>query len=69
MVIRTRRRAAVVLAGTAALLAGALPLAAQRTDAPPLTVTGAMALARAHHPALAAASGRRRAAVGAARQG
>ena len=65
---RTARGAATILAGTATLLLGARPLAAQRADPPPLTVTGAMSLARAHHPALAAASARREAAGGAARQ-
>ena len=64
----TSRRAAAILVGTATLLLGARPLPAQRADAPPLTVAGAMALARANHPALAAASARRVAAVGAARQ-
>lgn len=65
---RAPRRAAAILAGTATLLLGARPLAAQRADAPPLTVAGAMTLARTHHPALAAASARRETAVGAARQ-
>lgn len=68
MLSRPARRAAALAAGAATLLLGALPLAAQRADAPPLTVTGAMALARTHHPALAVASARRRTAVGAARQ-
>lgn len=64
----TGRRATAILAGAATLLLGASALVAQRPDAPPLTVTGAMALARANHPALTAASARREAAVGAARQ-
>jgi len=51
---RTARRAAILVAGAAALLAGPHPLAAQPADAPPLTVTGAIVLARAHHPAIIA---------------
>ena len=57
-----------VVACVVAVLAGAHPLPAQDAAPPPLTVTGAMALARTHHPALAAASARRQVAVGAARQ-
>jgi len=68
MLSPTTRRTAAILASAVALLPVAYPLAAQRPDAPPLTVAGAMALARAHHPGLTAASARRATAVGAARQ-
>ena len=56
------------LFAAAALLLTAAPLAGQRAGEPPLTVADAVALARRHHPTLAAASARRRTAVGLARQ-
>lgn len=64
----TTRRASAILAITGSLLPAVRPLAAQSATPPPLTVAGAMALARANHPALDAASARRVAVVGAARQ-
>lgn len=65
---RHGREALSARCAAAALLLAASPLGGQRSDAPPLTAADAMALARARHPALAAASARARSSVGLARQ-
>ena len=62
-------RLTTAIALSASLSAGApLAVAGQSDDRPPLTLAGAVALARTSHPAVAAASARRRAAVALARQ-
>jgi len=72
MLTHSRHPGRALIRGVAALLLGTTPLAGQPmgqpADAAVLTLADAMALARAHHPALAAASARGQAAVGLARR-
>lgn len=67
--VRAVRQPTTVMLAAVSLAAGAPQRApAQASDAGPLTLVGAVTLARANHPAIPSASARGRAAVAAARQ-